>query len=278
MNILVTGLNGFIGSNFKKNIFSDNLNIIDYNENLIGIHEKKIKTDFVLHLAAKTSPSYFYKNSYQAYKTNLNSLLSILSFCKKNNCKFIFISSCGIYKKKNNLIKEDDDKNPSNPYNMTKYIGELLCEQFNKDFDIPITILRLFNVYGIGQKKEFIVPYIFNCFKDQKEIHLNKPLDLRDFIFVDDVCHAIIKVIYKQDSSFKVYNVGSGKLLQIGLLAEKISNLFGVDFLNYNRSQIDNSICADLKIIKNELNWSPKIEIDDGLKIIYEFYRKYNYL
>ena len=64
-------------------------------------------------------------------------------------------------------INEDDDKKPSNPYNMTKYIGELLCKQFNNDFKIPITILRLFNVYGIGQKN-FIVPYIFNCLKEKK--------------------------------------------------------------------------------------------------------------
>ena len=278
MNILVTGINGFIGSNFKKFVLNDNLNIIEFNENLIDIHKKKIKTDFVLHLAAKTTPSYFYENSYHAYKSNLNSLLSILSFCKNNNCKLIYISSCGIYKKKKNLIKEADDKNPENPYNMSKYIGELLCEQFNKDFKIPITILRLFNVYGIGQKKEFIVPYIFNCLKEKKEIHLNKPIDLRDFIFVDDVCDAIIKVIYDKNSSIKVYNVGSGKLLQIGLLAEKISNLFGLKFSNYKRSLIDKNICADLTIIKNELNWSPRTDIDDGLNIIYKFYEKNNYL
>ena len=100
MNILVTGINGFIGSNFKQYISNSNLNIIEYNENIINIHDKKIKTDYVLHLAASTDLSYFYKNSYKAYKSNLNLLLSILSFCKENKSKLIYISSCGIYKKK----------------------------------------------------------------------------------------------------------------------------------------------------------------------------------
>ena len=94
----------------------------------------------------------------------------------------------------------------------------------------------------------------------------------RDFVFVNDVCDAIIKVIYKENTSFKVYNVGSGKLLQIGLLAEKISNLFGHKYF-YKKSQIDRNICADIKTIKNELDWSPKTSIDDGLKIIHEFYK-----
>ena len=64
-----------------------------------------------------------------------------------------------VYIQKNYPITEDDVRNPSNPYNMAKYIGELLCEQFNNDFQIPITILRLFNVYGVGQKKIYCSIY-----------------------------------------------------------------------------------------------------------------------
>ena len=48
------------------------------------------------------------------------------------------------------------------------------------------------------KKIEFIVPYIFNCLKEKKEIQLNRPFDLRDFVFVNDVCDAIVKVIYEK--------------------------------------------------------------------------------
>ena len=56
------------------------------------------------------------------------------------------------------LIKEFDDKNPTNPYSITKYIGELLCQQFSKDFNIPITVLRLFNRSFFFNPMQPIVP------------------------------------------------------------------------------------------------------------------------
>ena len=165
-------------------------------------------------------------------------------------------------------MKEIDKIAPLNSYSTSKYIGELLCYRYSKDFDLPVTVLRLFNVYGFGQKKEFVISYIYNCLINDEPLNLKKPYDLRDFIYIDDVCNAVHKAIENKNELYEVYNVGSGHLYQISEVAEKIFKLFGKPLKYFHIKNSDKYICADLNLIQNKIGWEPIIELEEGLQRI----------
>ena len=263
MNILVTGINGFIGKNIIKYFYINKINVIKYEKNLKDIHKENINVEYVLHLAGVTSESSFFNKPFDSYQANICVLNSLLEFCKINNAKMIFVSTCGVYEKKIGCVKEIDKIGPLNSYSTSKYIGELLCYRYSMDFDLPVTVMRLFNVYGSGQKKEFVISYIFNCLINQEPLNMKTPYDLRDFIYIDDVCNAILKAIENKNEIYEVYNVGSGHLCQISDVAEKIFKKFGKSLSYLEKKQSEKYICADLTLIKHKLGWEPEIELEE---------------
>jgi len=273
MKALVTGNKGFIGKKLSEYLRDKKIIVKDCNDDLFGLNKKKISVDIVIHLAAQTSSSSFKTSPFESYKSNIYSVNSLLDFCRKNNAKMIFASTCGVYKKKYKCVNEDDDLAPENSYSMSKYIGELLCQRYFNDFNLPITILRFFNVYGFGQSNEFLISYIFDSVIENKPLNLNTPNEFRDFVFVDDVCKAILKAIENNSETYEVFNVGSGKVSQVNTVARSIYALFGK---NLPKKEIfeQKYICADLNLIKKKLNWEPEVSLDVGLKKIAKEYKK----
>ena len=155
------------------------------------------------------------------------------------------------------------------PYALTKNIGENLVLHWNKTYNLKSLSLRFFNAYGPRSRTSGAYGAVFGVFLAQKLN--NKPLTIvgdgeqtRDFIHVFDLVRAIIKSAFKGKPG-EVYNIGSGKETKINYIAKLIGEK--KIYIPKRPGEPDRSL-ADISKIKKDLNWKPKIKIEDGVKML----------
>jgi nucleoside-diphosphate-sugar epimerase len=269
VKIVITGRKGFIGRHLVTLLKRQGHIIKEIEIDLDIIHHQVLEADAVVHLASKTELADFLGNPAEAYNINVGGIINVLDFCRKNNAKLIFTSTCGVYSPLSRSVKEIDRVVPVNSYSTSKYIGELLCARYQYDFDVSVTILRLFNVYGLYQRESFVISYIFNCICNNKPLNLKTPEALRDFVYIDDVCMAILKALERKNDELEIFNIGSGKIVSIGDVAEIIYRFWGKKIRDEVKTGLrGNYLCANLDSVKNHLEWEPKVSLEEGLRIM----------
>lgn len=272
--ILITGGNGFVGkylTNFLNTKSEDIIDTVDIDK--LNLCEwdavtKIPKYDVIVHLAGKSFVPDSFKEPLSFYYNNIQSMLNILEKAKVDGSKVIFFSTY-VYGVPQYLpIDENHSKNPLNPYTQSKLICEELCEAYHRDFEVEITIFRPFNIYGPGQNSSFFIPSIINQLNNEV-IYLNDSRPKRDFIYIDDVIEAIYLAITNNDSSYRVYNLGSGESTSIKDLVNLIIDLSKskavVNFSEQIRQGEVLETIADISKIKMEFGWFPKTCIRKGL-------------
>lgn len=293
MKSLITGGAGFIGSNLvefllKKNhevIVLDNfssgrkLNLKDFSKKKLKIVKvdisnfKKIKKyfnkiDFVFHLAglADIVPSIEQPDKY--FKSNVVGTFNVLQASRLNKIKkFIYAASASCYGFPEKIPTDENEKiKPMYPYALTKWQGEELVQHFNKVFSLPTISLRFFNIYGPKSRTNGTYGAVFGVFLAQKIA--KKPLTIvgngnqtRDFLHVKDLIEAILKAAYSKKSG-EIYNVAGGKEIKVNTIAK----LIGGKKINIpKRPGEPDRTLANISKIKKDLNWKPKISIEEGV-------------
>jgi nucleoside-diphosphate-sugar epimerase len=275
--ISVTGSTGFIGSHLVKTLKKNN-HIVKEVSISTGIDlsqkdsiEKMGYFDVIVHLAAKSFVPYSFENPLDFYQNNIISTLNVLEAARLNNAKVVFISSYLYGPPKENPINESHALNPHNPYAQSKLICESLCEGYYRDFNLPVIILRPFNIYGPGQKEPFLIPSIISQAR-QGKIVLNDERPKRDYIHVYDIVSAIVKSIEKDGSELLKINLGTGESYSVEEVVNIVNNIYGnnldVTYLKkYRQGEVLNTV-ANMNLAKMELGWLPKVKIENGLKEI----------
>ena len=277
--ILITGASGFIGSNLVPVLRKKYRIITTASIDKFDIRDKnKIdqlpKADIVIHLAGIINVPFSWKNPQEVLEVNTIGTVNILEYCVKNKSRIIFPSSYpyGI----SNYLPTDESHpiSSENPYAVSKLAAESLCEVYQKRYGFGVVIMRLFNVYGPNQPKDMVVPkIILGLIKNGKiEVFSGKPK--RDMIYISDVVQAF-RAVLKKDDGFNIYNIGSGKNYSIEQISKKVIKISGNNalFIDQNQER-PNEILetqADIKKIRDELGWQPKVSIDIGLKRTYRF-------
>ncbi len=277
MKILVTGYSGFIGSYLIPRLKSvdHELVLLDMKTGVDICDWEQVKhfsdIDIIVHLANLSFIPASYENPKRFYETNYLSTLNMLELCRLNNAKLIFFSSYVYGKPEYQPIDEYHPVQAFNPYAQTKVISESLCEGYYRDFKVPITIFRPFNIYGKGQNPDFLIPTIIRQAKAGKiEIMDDRPK--RDYIHVEDAVEALIKAIEikNESSSLQIFNLGSGISYSVKEVVEMVQKLFDmkIDYLCTHKIRLNEVLdtVADISKIKKELHWQPKILFQDGLK------------
>ena len=278
MIIAVTGSSGFTGKKLVKHLTSLNHEVvkIDMTEGLDATDFNNLKEipkfDIIYHLAAKSYVPDSYQKPQDFYYTNFNSTLNTLELSRKYNAKYVYISS---YVYGNPQYLPVDENHPTlafNPYADTKLLGENLCRSYNKFFDLKTLIVRPFNIYGPGQTPNFLISSIFKQAIEGK-IELNDPNPKRDVIYIDDLIRLYTSLIDFYGSSFEIFNAGYGKSYSVREIVESITKLFpskiDVNFLNKTRKNEVYDTVSNNNKAKTLLNWTPKIDLPEGLSIIY---------
>lgn len=214
LNIVVTGGSGFIGRNLVPALKKDHVVInIDLEEDLSifdsGLSNFIAMADVVIHLAALTSVQESFKESGEYFKTNVLGTALVIEACIRHNKKIIYPSSAAVL-------------NPfSSPYAESKWMAEQLVLYASES--IPVTILRLFNVFGRYMKPES-GSIMYNFVHDDKLKINGDGLQTRDFIHVRDVVDIFEKSLLPSWNG-ELIDVGTGKETSIKQVAEIFSKL-----------------------------------------------------
>ncbi len=297
--ILITGGSGFIGTSLINNLLIRNyiVNCLDLNKPNIRKNKKfnffkgnifndKIvikamnNCDTVVHLAAALGVKNTDKNIVECLDTNILGLKRILSCAiKKKIKKFVFSSSSEVYGEQVKFpISEDAELKNKSIYAISKIVAEKYIEGFAQKKKIKYNIIRFFNVYGIGQNSNFVISKFTKNIKENKNLLVyGNGNQVRSFCNVEDATHGLIKVIEKGKIN-TTYNIGNDKEpTSINSLAQKMLKLSGkklkIKKISYNKSDRDKDReifkrIPDLNKIKNDTNYEPTINIDNGIKAI----------
>lgn len=282
MKIAVTGSSGFTGSHLVKRLKALNHNIISIDiETSIDITDwQQLEFiehfDILFHLAAKSYVPDSYKEPLSFFYTNIIGTLNALELCRRNGARMVFISS---YLYGNPQYLPIDEKHPVsafNPYSESKMICEQLCQSYNRDFNLPVVIIRPFNLFGPGQNENFLIPTIMNQAK-AGEIILNDPAPKRDFLYIDDFVDLLVKLIDYQNRDCQIFNAGSSKSFSVRETVEIIRRLLNSNintkFTHNKRPAEISDTVADITRAKELLGWQPKISFEEGLKMLIKYYQ-----
>ena len=290
--VLVTGYNGFIGSNLipelqKKfrligvsKLKHSDINIKqikhDISKNNIIRLPEKIST--IIHLAGITGVDFCQSNPKKAFATNIQGTKQILDLARKKDSNVIFLSTSHVFgKPKNNTIKEDYEKNPSSVYGITKLAGEILCKSYSNSYGLNIGIPRLFSIYGPHAPIHSVSYSIIQQILTKKNIRLGNIKSERDFLYVKDAINAIL-IIMKKNKKFNDYNIGAGKGYSITEICDLVKKILKKDNVSIKtvrtkiRKNDFSSIISNSSKIK-KLGWEPKISIKKGLRFTVDWHK-----
>jgi len=273
--ILVTGSNGFIGRQVikrlnKSEVISDSINTKRINLQNLEEVMKLNRSDIVIHLGGKTQKELDW-NDY--FINNVIGTLNILEYCiRKNVKKIIFVSTYVYGNPKYSPVDEKHVINPHNTYTKSKYLAEKLCELYSKNFDLNVTILRPFNIFGKTLPNGFLISNLLKSVKTDEKITIVNKNSKRDFLYVDDFVDVILN-IKDYDFKFEIFNIGSGISYSFNEIIKKIEKItskkINLDYKN-NKKIFIKEIKADTTKINKKINWKPKIKFDEGLQRIFK--------
>lgn len=294
MKSLVTGGAGFIGSNLVDQLVKIGHKVIVLDNFCTGRmsnlahHSKKnvkiIKVDisknkqidkyfkdvqYVFHLAGLADIVPSIENPHKYFKTNVIGTENIVKAAKNAKIKkLIYAASASCYGIPKKFPTNESQKiEVMYPYAFAKWQAEELVMHWAKIYNFPAISLRFFNAYGPRSRTSGAYGAVFGVFFAQKLA--GKPLTIigngkqtRDFIHVYDLVQAVIKAAFSKKTG-KIYNVGGGKEVSVN----KIAKLIGGKSVSIPKrpGEPDRSL-ADISKIKKELNWKPKITIEEGVR------------
>ena len=298
MKVLITGVNGFFGLKLAKHLSSKNIEIhgIGLNEycRADNIHYHKIDIsssnnidhiiedcDIIYHFAAITSHDAIVTNPVLARKVNIDSTKILLDSIEKQkkSILFIYASSGKIYGDYDSLpILETCKPQPMNILGIIKRQTEKYIDSRSNDKD-TFVILRIFNVYGPGQKESFLIPTILKQLlphlikNNEAIIQLGNIYDKRDYIHINDLVKLFSKLnpLMHHEKGTNYYNVGSNKSIDAYSIIKMLEDILKIKIIvNINKNKLrnderDDEYCSNEKISKL-LNWSPEVNLEAGLK------------
>ena len=295
MKYAVTGGAGFIGCNLVKNLVErgneiiviDNLNTgkkrnVKKNLKKINFFEVDIRdfstiedimknVDGIFHEAALASVQDSFRIPDKYFDVNVKGTENIFKIGKKLGIKVVYASSSSVYGNPISIpIKENDDKNPLNPYAKTKLENDKMAEKYAKN-GLKVIGLRYFNVFGPGQSKEYagvIKLFLERIQQGLSPLINGDGLQVRDFVYVDDVVNANMLAM-ESNIDGKFFNIGTGTTISVLDLANMIIKFSGLKLKPIHRLAVPGDVRAtqaDITKAKTMLKWKPTTSIQDWLK------------
>jgi UDP-glucose 4-epimerase len=323
MNVLVTGGAGFIGSHAVKklmqrehnpividNLFNGHrdavLSEIFYEADLRDIDDiRKIfeehSIDAVMHFAAVANVPDSVRDPHDYYTNNIQGGLNLLQVMKEYDCnKMIFSSSASVYgEPETDVIKEDHQKHPTNPYGHTKLVFEDILKWYGNAYNLSSISFRYFCAAGsdpdgeIGERHKdetHVIPVaIFTAIGKRPEFCIygddyptKDGTGVRDFIHVMDLVEAHILGLEKLERSVcKQFNLGIGKGFSVREIIKTVSTITGNDFpvtVKGRRPGDPSMLIADPTAAKNFLGWEPKyVTIESIIETAYHYLSKIDF-
>ena len=306
MKLLVTGGLGFIGSNFILDVLSkfpdyeiinvdaeiegathSNLKDVKKNKkykfvkgnitNQLLVNNLVSKVDLVLNFAAESHVDRSITSPKNFIKSNIIGVFTILESVRKHKKKIIQISTDEVF---GSIMKgsatEEFPFNPSSPYSSSKASAELLVKSYVKTYGIEAIVTRCTNNFGPRQHLEKLIPRtILFAQNDQKIPIYGSGKAIRDWIYVQDHCNAILE-IFEKGKWGETYNISANNEINNLTIVKKILKILGKpsDFFYHteDRPGHDLRYSLDSSKIRKHLKWKTKFVFDDALEQTVNWY------
>ena len=274
--ILITGGTVFIGR-----ALSAKLQVQGYDVIIIGSGDGDIAcTDtlkkfidshisHVFHLAGKTYVPDSWAHPEEFFRTNVLGTTNILEYCKAHCLSMTFVSAY-IYGHPETLpIKENSKIKPSNPYALSKRLAEEVCEFYADVNGLDITVIRPFNVYGVGHDEKFLIPSIIRQALYEEKIVVQDLVPRRDYVFLEDLLVGLLATL-QCDKGYSVYNVGSGYSLSVREVIDIIQEVAKTQKEIVSEKKVRSNelmdVVADVSKARQELGWQPQYSFREGIE------------
>jgi UDP-glucose 4-epimerase len=286
LNILVTGGRGYIGSALVESLNSIDCNLIlsigdvSEKETWDSIIHKDI--DVIFHLAGVEVG---HETSERDLNVNAVSVLHMLQTCVEKDCnpRIVFSSSTNIFgDTQYDVVDEKTISNPPAEWSAHKLLAENYLKIYSDKYGLKTVTLRLPNVYGPVPRKEVMSRMVINKVIqygiENKQLKLYKNKDCyRDYIFVDDVVNAFLKIGLADSGVFdgRFFVVGTEKLITISKVWNTIANEIGNVSISIDNSVELNpiemrSFGGDSTRLNEVVGWEPEINLQYGIRLTVE--------
>jgi UDP-N-acetylglucosamine 4-epimerase len=242
--------------------------------------------DFVLHNAALGSVSRSIIEPLRTNRVNVDGFLNVLHAAKENRVKrFVYASSSSVYGDDLSMPKTElNTGNQLSPYAVSKFVNEKYAKVYSKVYNLETVGLRYFNVFGPRQNVAGPYAAVIPRFIDAmlKFNHCNiygNGENTRDFTFVENVVLANILAAVSEKIKFQspVINIAYGNTVSINVLFEMLSKITGnklkPNYVEERIGEIKDSF-ADISLAQKLLDYNPKIDLEQGLSITYDWFKK----
>ena len=286
MKALVTGSTGFIGRHLVNTLFQRGVEITTldrvansspevaqtFQADILdsdSVTKALSGQDTVFHLAAVLGTSELVTQAREAVDVNINGTVNILNACRSEGASLLFISK----------------PNPwLNTYSITKQAAERFCLMYRSEFEVPVTIVKPFNVYGPhestgpGRAQKLIPNTILKALRNESLKIFGTGEQINDYIYVDDVARLICDLATTENAVNGTYDIGTGTGRSVNEVCDLILELTGsnsaVQRLPMRPGETsDSALRADLSSIERVMPVGEFVSLRDGLKKTIEHYK-----
>lgn len=292
INTVAKGLTqGLIGYKFMKTDINNRNNL----EELFSTEQFEI----VINLAAQAGVRYALEDPESYINSNLNGMFNILEFCKSYSIKhFVFASSSSVYglNEKTPFSEHDNTDHPISLYAATKKSNELLAHAYSNLFNLPVTGLRFFTVYGPWGRPDMATFKFTKSILSGEEIEVYGHGEMyRDFTYIDDIIEGVVRIIPKipeknsnwdatlmdpasSSAPYRILNIGRGKPVKVVAFIEaiemKLKKKAKRKYLSMQPGDVYQTY-ADTKDLEKLTGYTPKINLEEGLNNFVDWYLDY---
>lgn len=308
--VLITGGLGFVGHNLVKTLVTEyacQVTVVDdgtnSNESTIASVRDKVAfhkisvldtekffpllrdINYVFHLACiqiAASGS----NPLKDLQVNAQSTMQLLEQLRNHDYpsleKLVYTSSCSVYGSSSRMpVSENDATRVLSNYAATKLLGEHYSLIYNRNYGIPVSVVRYSNVYGYGQSPRnpycgVLGKFIHNSLTGQPLSVFGDGEQTRDYTFITDAIDATILAGVHPMAYGDLFNVGTGIETSVNRLVELVAELVpGCEVINVPERDIDNirRRMIDIERIHQRLGWAPKVGIQRGMRLTLDWYK-----
>jgi UDP-glucose 4-epimerase len=270
VKILVTGAHGFIGTALLPRLKDRNVTVVLFEGDVRDISTFPTRCDIVIHLAARAGREDKSTANLEAMRTNVLGTLAVAEYAHRFSCGVVFTSTCAVYEgaTRDSFLKEDSQLAPRGTNGLSKLLAEEVLRTQANLHGFPAIILRLFNPYGPGQPRGYLVADVLHSIEVGEPIRLRNPSAVLDLVHVDDVSEAICRAFEKMPTAgVRVFNIGTGEATRVPKVAESMLRLAGIEKQLIDRSAPGEElrVVADPSAAERDLGWRPAVDLMTGL-------------
>jgi UDP-glucuronate decarboxylase len=305
--ILVTGGAGFIGSHLCRKLLSDGHEVLCVDNfftgnknNILDLLENKrfeflrhdvtfplyVEVDQIYNLACPASPIHYQFDPVQTTKTSVHGAINMLGLAKRTKARILQASTSEVYGDPEVHPQVESYWGRVNPigirscYDEGKRCAETLFFDYYRQHNLPIRVIRIFNTYGPNMHPHdgrVVSNFIVQALKNEDITIYGDGSQTRSFQYVDDLISGMVKMMNNDQGFVGPVNIGNPIEFTIKELAEKV-----IAMIPESSSQIifkdlpqddPRQRKPDIALAKKELDWEPKIQLEEGLRKTIEYFK-----